>query len=268
MLKKSLLLFVCLIAFGFASAAESYAQLNTKGAAAFGGCVSDAYQIAFGRSASPQELGEWRKAGFDEANCNPYDDTPQVVEKLKATLRTPQGAKELANTIKRGYEDSLGRAPKAADLDYWTTEIAGKQKNLGYTDIINAHRLWLKDDKHQADRTYAIYQAYLNGIGRAPSAGDLEYWRNRMKQDGSNYLDCFKANIIYITGSSSAQVQERQETIKRAFAMAHLAPPTPQMQSQTSALIVQKKPHFKRLTELVVATFPDAQKQYNFPSPK
>ncbi len=266
MLKKSLFTFVFVAAFGLALAAESRAQINMKGTGAFGGCVSEAYKIAYGRSASPQELGEWRKAGFDESDCSPYDDTPQVAEKLKAKLRTAQGATELANAIRRGYEDSFGRKPKTEESSYWTTEIAGKQKNFGYMDIINAHRLWLKDEKNQPDRTYATYQAYLNGIGRVPNPGDLDYWRNRMKQEGLNYTDCYKANIIYITGNSPSQVQERLETIKRAFAVVRL-PMTPERQSQISALVVKKKPDFNRLKELINATFPNVPKIADFPDP-
>jgi hypothetical protein len=266
MLKKCLFTLLLLIAFSLA-AGESRAQLNTKGAGAWNDCVAEAYRLVFGRSASPQELGNWRKAGVDNSECGP-EASEQVVAKLKASLRTPQGANELADTIRRSHEDSFGRAPKAAELSFWTTEIAGKQKNLGYKEMLDAHRQALKDDKNQSDRTYAIYQAYLNGIGRAPNPGDLDYWRNRMKQDGSNYTDCLKANAAYIAGNSADQVKERLETIKRAFATARLAPPTPEMQSQTSALIVKRKPIFKPLTELIIATFPKAQKQFNFPGPQ
>jgi hypothetical protein len=267
MLKKRLFTLICLAIFACLSAVESRAQITMKGTGAWNGCVVEAYQQAFGRSASPQELSVWKKIGADNSDCGPEVNS-RVLEALKSKLRAPEGAKELADTISRAYQHSFGRAPNAGDLNYWTAEIFARQQNLGYAEIMNSHRLWLKNDKNQGDRTYAVYQAYLNGIGRAPNPGDLEYWRNRMKEDGSNYTDCLKANVLYITGNSPAQVQERLETIKRAFAVAKLGSPNGPMQSQMSALVVQKKPHFKRLTELVIATFPNAPKQYDFPDPK
>jgi hypothetical protein len=268
MLKKSLFTLVCLAVFSCAAAdarAQFPVKLDPQNDEASNGCVSNAYRIVFGRSPQPPELVDWRKAGFDDTNCGsaPY---VEVIQKLKATLRTPQGANELANTIRRGYEDSFGRKPKTDESDYWTIEIVAKQKNFGYMDIIDAHRLWMKDEKNLAYRTYATYQAYLNGIGRAPFPGDLEYWRNRMKQEGLNYKDCYKANITYITGNSPAQVQERLETIKRAFAVARL-PMTAERQSQISVLVVKKKPDFKRLTELINVTFPNVPKIADFPDP-
>lgn len=250
MLKRSMFIALTLAVFGFASATETRAQLNLKGTGAFGGCVSDAYQIAYGRSASPPELGNWRKAGFDESDCR-SDEKERLIEKLKAIFRTGAGYVELNGMITRCYKHSFAREPKAGDLKYWITEIQINKKNLGYSELMNAQRQWLKDEKNQADRTYAIYQAYLNGIGRAPYPGDLEYWRNKMTQDGSNYTDCLKANIAYILGSTQAQAKEFSETVKRAYAKAGLQAPTSDQIAQIRVKIQNRKLDFNDMVEFV-----------------
>jgi hypothetical protein len=228
---------ITLIAFGILLSivffgAESRARSNA---------ITEAYLKAFGRPPEPKEIDYWKKADGFGNNSN------KLIASLKNYLVSPQGEPELIGVINRSYMGSFARAPKNKENLYWKNEIYAKK--FGYEDLIKFHREWLKSDKGSADRTYAITQGYLTGIGRAPHPGDLEYWREKIKQDGSNYTDIVNANITFILETGNHK--EFIETVKRAYAAANLPAPSG---SQITAirLKIQDKPMvFSKLVEFV-----------------
>ncbi|HEX8844437.1 MAG TPA: hypothetical protein VF791_07325 [Pyrinomonadaceae bacterium] len=213
MLRRILLTVIGFVLAGTLFAAETRAQF--KGGADLrepGMNTAGVFQKVFGRDPTAAEKAEWASLANDEA----------VLESnLKTLLKQPKGAEELRLVIDRAYNRSFGRASTAKNMAYWQARI--KNEILGYADLMNASREWLK--KNATERQETIQRAYLWALGRDPLPGDMDYWSQEVQAKGTNYVEIRDACVNYMLGSKKDQIEELRGVILRAHAAANLPAP-------------------------------------------
>lgn len=212
-MKRILLIVIGFVLAGTLFAAETRAQF--KGGADLRESsvnIAGVFQKVFGRDPTAAEKAESQSLANDSA---------ALEANLKASLKQPKGAEELRLVIDRAYNRSFGRASTANNLAYWQARI--KNENLGYADLMNASREWLK--KNATERQETIQRAYLWALGRDPLPGDMDYWSQEVQANGTNYVEIRDACVNYMLGSKKAQIEELRDVILRAHQAANL--PTP-----------------------------------------
>jgi hypothetical protein len=157
------------------------------------------YLEVFGRPPLPKESQYWRKQQM------PYS---QMINEMKAWLRKPEGAKDLSETIERSYQNSFGRAPTADELAYWQSEV--KAKHYGYTHIVEHSRTWLKGGGAD-ERVALIKRAYERAFGRSPTAKEIDYWREQVRDNGTNYSELVEKCIDWMLGREVHRLDARQQ---------------------------------------------------------
>jgi hypothetical protein len=153
-MKKSFLTpLIFLLLAGTSFAADSAAKLRER--------VQASYLIAFGRSATNDEVAYWTK------------QNPKSVADLVNGHR--QYLKQDANThralIKRSYIDALGRDPIEGEFKHW---MGG---NDPYTQLMKNHVGWLAGNP--AEYEAVIKRSYQFIFKRKADAGELKYWRSQ-----------------------------------------------------------------------------------------
>lgn len=135
--------------------------------------VGALYQFFMGRDASAAELGYWEgqvRAGSDFAAVR------QVI------AADPGSQAPIANLIGQSYGDYLGRAPTVAETSYWRGQLAAGI-TIGQFDAALA-----RDGSAYQHTTSQIGDAYLFGLGRAPTLAEQNYWLAQLRT-GTNLHD-------------------------------------------------------------------------------
>jgi hypothetical protein len=220
------------------------------------------YNRAFGRNAKTEEIQYWLRpdvqAKFPQSGKGrKAGETERVredlmVKEMKKYLTKPEGAQELRDTIDRSYKASFNRAPTADDFAFWQSEV--KAKNLGYEDLIKAHKSWEQSAKGEAYRVDMINKVYPEIYGRGPSDQEMNYWKNELKNKGYTYDQLRGYLQTWYTGSSEAQRKELSDTVTRAYARAGLASPTQEQMKTAMAYVSTKRPAFVELVKWVRST--------------
>jgi hypothetical protein len=145
------ILFVLLATVGFG--ADSAATLRER--------VQASYIIAFGRTASYDEVAYWTK------------QNPNSVGDLVAGHRQflTRDANTHRATITRSYIDAFGRDPNGGEIQHW---MSG---NDTYTQLMKNHVSWLTGNAAEYEKV--IKRSYQFVLQRQPDAGEIKYWRSQ-----------------------------------------------------------------------------------------
>jgi hypothetical protein len=101
----------------------------------------------------------------------------QTADQIKATIAaSPEAQQRTAsntNAITQAFQQNMGRAPTAADLQYYLGQITA-----GSTPEAQANAIAQSPDAqaYRTANTNTITQAFQTSMGRAPSQADLQYY--------------------------------------------------------------------------------------------
>lgn len=161
----------------------------TFGATSAGGTVYALYEGLLGRAPDVSGLAYW-------ANQLEHGSSARDLGQL--LLASPEGqsragALDPEQFVTQLYQTTLGRAPDADGLTYWSNQLkAGVERiDVASNFVFSAEHLSsLKaafdagifvPDEQAAD----VARLYYAMLGRAPDAGGLQYWANQLDQGGS-----------------------------------------------------------------------------------
>ena len=91
------------------------------------------------------------------------------------------------------------------------------------------------------------FRVYFEVFGRPTTPAELNYWRDKIVAEGTTYEQMRTANVQWLGGSSPQQVQERRDTIKRAFVSAGKPEPTEAQYQNWTQQIQFLKFHYKTI---------------------
>jgi hypothetical protein len=129
--------------------------------------TSAAYMTVFGRPATQVEIDYWK-------NRLPATQE-ELVEINMNWLVSPSGAKDLKETVVRGFQQVFQREPTAAEQEQWQKII--KNSRLKYQDFLEA----LKPSNISPGALQSLVdvnQGYVTAYGRNATQTELDYWKN------------------------------------------------------------------------------------------
>jgi len=177
--------------------------------------ISGAFTTAFGRSATPDEINQWKKSDLT---------TDELVGKLIEFLKSRAGAEELRKTIERSYPQHFGRGPYPKELDYWQSEA--KAKGYGFHNLYFAYTEWLKTPAADSERKSIVFKSCFEALGRLPSVSESNQWRDIIEQVGQPYWQMVIMIHNFLFEGNPDWEKERRGMIKRAFLTAGKSQPT------------------------------------------
>ena len=142
--------------------------------------VNKAFQNAFGRNATSDELTRWTGAG----NLG-YSS---LLQDLRKIIKASAAARK--SNILLAYWNSFGRAPDAAELQYWDNRL--KSTGELYVEEMAVNRKYIQGDGNV--RQFIIDKAYTSVFWRGPNAGDMKYWDGVLRSSGTDFQELLAAN--------------------------------------------------------------------------
>lgn len=270
MMKRFAFLFICCLSFCvlFMAATDVQAEYVTYNA----DDINPAYRWAFGRDAKPDEFAYWSRndirnkfkkdacsgvTGFaanklEHSDCmkqSRSDARIMLAQQIKSYLRTPEGAPELKATIDRSYKAAFNRLPNPQEFAYWQTEC--KTKNMGYHDLIVAHKKWEQTGVKSDERLAMIKSVYTGVYGRDPDRKEIDYWMAVIPKEGIIYEELCNNLKNWISGNSSEQIHELENVIRRAYAKASVTGPNAEQMKLAMNYVTSTRPFFSQLVDWV-----------------
>lgn len=142
--------------------------------------VVEGYRTILGRDPSEADIQYW--TGMITSGALPPESLRGFFAQSDEYWQKAGGTS--TGFITRLYSDVLGRAPSAADLTFWTSELSTKGR--GYVAV---NGIWRSPESggHQVDAVYSMF------LGRTPDAGGRDYWSSFWSWHGD---DALRAGIV------------------------------------------------------------------------
>jgi hypothetical protein len=133
--------------------------------------ITALYQAYAGRAPEAAELSYW-KGAIQSGN--------EFVNVRNAILNHPIGDAHMSATITELYETYAGRAPEAAELNYWKGALRGGAEFTNVRTAILDHPI---GQTHTEAMLSTLYQEYF---GRGPNADEVAVWK-RLILEGADF---------------------------------------------------------------------------------
>jgi hypothetical protein len=203
-----------------------YDKFNAKRVEA----IKEVYMEMYARGPYTDELDFWTNVNRHlwkwEGSATAAETTKKIPEKkpiiareLHLRLRKPEGASDLRDIARLAYGRSFGREPPPEEYERVRKLVSGEavgDKVVGYRQLVTLHKLYLMDPRNDSDRRAIITLAYSLAYGRPPTTDNFNYWLDRVKKDGSNFIEIRNACLDYMRGSRDDQMHEMKEVLRRA----------------------------------------------------
>jgi hypothetical protein len=199
--------------------------------------IDEGTRAVFGRNAEPHEVEYWSKAQVK--------NFAEYVQALKNALKAPSGAKELKATIERSYQVTFGRLPHSQEFAYWQSEV--RNRNLGYYEILDLHKGWLKSADAEKERKMMANRLYLDSYGRSAFTHEVNHWVDDIAANGTDYMQMKIRAVEWMLGSNPEQIKELRDTIIRAHSGAGKPKPNDQQIQKWMSQASAKKWNYKSL---------------------
>jgi hypothetical protein len=173
-----------------------------------------AYMTVFGRPATQVEIDYWK-------NRLPATQD-ELVEINMKWLVSPSGAKDLKETVVRGFNQVLGNDPNDAEQQAWQNKI--KVSKLKFQDFTQALKASSNSGfGHLPAEVYDvdIPSAYLTVFGRPSTNVEFDYWKNRLPASQDELVEI---NLNWLV--SPAGAKDLKETVVRGFQKLFQREPT------------------------------------------
>lgn len=193
-----------------------------------------------------KELASATQGGYQLIRVEAY--VWETAASSEVTAAAPTGKAETnpyAEKINYGYARGFGRQPTTAEFNYWVGQL--KANNYDTDAMVKLHGGWLKTPAASKERTEMTFRVYFEVFGRPTTPAELNYWRDKIVAEGTTYEQMRTANVQWLGGSSPQQVQERRDTIKRAFIAAGKPEPTEAQYQNWTQQIQFLKFHYKTI---------------------
>ncbi len=200
--------------------------LEVTGGLAENGQVDAAYREIFGRASTVQERAAWQKKGFQDDDLS-GTQAAQLRAALMAQLHGNAG--ELADLVTRVTQASMGVRLSPNNPFFKLLTKLSAQPDSTYQSLVDFTRTYLQDAQVSGVRAALIERAYLNSLGRMPSAGDAAYWQAQIVKTGANYTDILEAGKDWVLAAGNEA--EFAAMIRRAFQLS--GRPQPSMEKIT-----------------------------------
>ncbi|NCI52020.1 hypothetical protein GWC95_19000 [Sediminibacterium roseum] len=105
--------------------------------------------------------------------------------------------------IQAAYMLAFGRAPQDGEISYWQ----GRNESNSIADLLRSHKTYIGQDV--TTRTAAIRRAYIDAIGRNPSADEIKYW----SAYNQTYTELMKNHVQWLSSNPS----EYEKVIKNSY---------------------------------------------------
>lgn len=121
-----------------------------------------------------------------------------------ATASFAQDANQLrSERIQASYMLAFGRAPQSTEITYWQ----GRNESNSIADLLRNHKTYLGQDANT--RTATIRRAYIDAMGRNPSADEIKYW----SAYNQTYTELMKNHVQWLGGNPA----EYEKVIKASY---------------------------------------------------
>lgn len=105
--------------------------------------------------------------------------------------------------IQAAYMLAFGRAPQAGEITYWQ----GRNESNSISELLKSHKAYIGQDA--GTRTAAIKRAYIDAMGRNPSADEIKYWSSY----NQTYTELMKNHVQWLGGNPA----EYEKVIKSSY---------------------------------------------------
>lgn len=169
--------------------------------------TSAAYMTVFGRTATAAEISYWQ---------NRLPATQDELVQINVNwLVSPSGARDLSETVQRGFQQVFSRQPSAAEQQEWEGKI--KQSRMVFADFVGALKPVLLNPvfiakQVQLGSAVDISAAYMTVFGRPATPAEMDYWQSRKPASQGELIDI---NIKWLISPSGAK--DLSETVVRAY---------------------------------------------------
>lgn len=175
-----------------------------------------AYMTVFGRTATPAEITYWQ-------NRLPATQA-ELVEINLNWLVSPSGAKDLKETIGRGFQQVFSRQPDANEQLVWENKI--KQSRMVFQDFVASLKGAPSNSNFVVNQVMMASPvdanaAYMTVFGRTATTAEIDYWKTRLP---ATQADLVKINADWLVSPSGAK--DLNETIGRGFQQIFYRQPT------------------------------------------
>jgi len=179
-----------------------FCSLEVSGTSATNGLLNPLYWEILGRPSTVQEQSQWHNRGYSDSDLT-ADQAQQIRAELLRNLHAPSGAATLSQVTERVMVHSFGAKPSPNFPFYKLLQKLALQPNSTYDSLISFTRTYFQDPSSSNSRQTMIRKAYVDSLGRPPTAGDLAYWQARSMELGSNYLDILKAGEQWVLSAGN-----------------------------------------------------------------
>jgi hypothetical protein len=107
----------------------------------------------------------------------------------------PDDYRQLSTMINSSYQEVFGRDPSTEETKYWVRR--SQSESLNRNRLIEYHRQWLKGG---GDLDGTIIRSYKAVLARQPNRGEINYWRERIRQSGEIYTDLLEVHEQWRNG--------------------------------------------------------------------
>lgn len=170
--------------------------------------TSAAYVTVFGRPATAAEISYWQ---------NRLPATQDELVQINVNwLVSPSGAKDLSETVRRGFQQVFSRQPSAAEQQEWEDKI--RQSRMVFADFVGALKPAITLNpvyvakQVQLGSAVDISAAYMTVFGRPATPAEMDYWQSRKPATQGELIDI---NIKWLISPNGAK--DLSETVVRAY---------------------------------------------------